>query len=159
MDEKVIGETKDKKPLNKKVVIGIVAAVVVLAIILIVVLMSKENDEGVATGEGNNSGPVANTNAEIVKEFELEGLKFSNISVIIEEDGSSILSIDVTNPTSSAIKMDSVDVIFKDKNGNEIVTLLGYFGGEVPAGETRVISAQTGIDLSNAVAREVKVNK
>jgi len=154
MDEKVIGE---KKPLNKKVIIGIVAALAILIIILVVVFATG-NDGDVAKGSEEKNGPVANTNAEIIKEFDLEGLKFSNISVITEGT-TSFVTMDVTNPTGSVIKMESIDIMFKDKEGNEIATLLGYFGGEVPAGETRVISSQAEIDLTGAITREITINE
>lgn len=154
MDEKIMGE---KKPLNKKIIIGGVLALAVLIVILVAVF-AKGDKEDVAKGKEEKNGPVANTNAEIVKEFDLEGLKFANISVITDNT-TSFVTIDVTNPTDAVIKMESIDITFKDKDGNEIATLLGYFGGEVPAGETRVISSQAEIDLTGAVSREVTINE
>jgi hypothetical protein len=156
MNEKVIGE---KKPINKKQ-IGIIAAIVlaIIVIIVVLVLVLKGKDEVADNTSNKNEGPVANTNAEVVKDFEVKGLKFDNISLITDGD-MSYLTIDVSNPTSETIKLNSIDIKFKDKDDNEIVTLLGYFGGEVPAGETRTINAQTSLDLTGAVKKEVSISK
>jgi len=154
MDEKVIGE---KKPLNKKL-IGIIAVVAVVFILVLVFVLTGKDDKEVTKGNGEKNGPVANTNDKVVEEFELKGLKFSNISVITDNT-TSYVTIDVTNPTDANISMNSINILFKDKDGNEIVTLLGYFGGEVPAGETRVISAQAEIDLTGAESREITINE
>lgn len=154
MEEKVIGE---KKPLNKKLIIGIVAAViVVLAIILVIVFMGKGKED--ADKGTKSNAPTANTQEKIVEEVELNGLRFSNIAMITEGT-TTYLTMDVTNPTNNTIKMETVDIDMKDKDGNVITTFLGYFGGEVPAGETRTISSQVEMDLSKAVTKEIKVTQ
>lgn len=155
MEEKV---SLEKKTVNKKVIIGVVAAIVVIVLAIVLVLAFKGKDEGTANNETGKEGPVANTQAEIVKEFEINGLRFSNIAVITEGT-TSYLTMDVTNPTNNLIKMKSVDIVMKDKDGNVLTTLLGYFGGEVPAGETRTISSQAEIDLTKAVTKEVTITK
>lgn len=155
MEEKVIGE---KKPMNKKVLIAIIAAVVVVVLIVVLVFALKGNKDNDVTTPSKTDGPVANTNAEVMKDFELNGLKFSNIA-LITDGTTSYLTMDVTNPTGALIKMQSVDIILKDKDGKVLTTALGYFGGEVPAGETRTISWQTEMDLTKAVSKEVSVTQ
>lgn len=152
MDEKVIGE---KKPVNKKLlaIIGVIALIVV---IFAVVFLTKKDDE-VSKGNENN-GPVANTNKEIVKEFEKDGLNFSNI-VLITEGTTSTMTMDVTNPTDSLIKSKAFYVTLKDKDGNILTTLYAYFGNDVPAGESRAITMQAEMDLSKAITREISDTK
>lgn len=152
MDEKVLNEKK----INNKKLIAIVLGIVIAILIFIIFINFTKNDEGKSMANGKNSGPVANTNAEITKEFELNGLRFSNI-VLITDGSTSYLTIDVTNPTDEIIKMKSVDIDLKDKSGNILSTALGYFGEEVPAGQTRTINWQTEMDLTKAVSKDVRV--
>ena len=149
-------EETEKKPVNKNLIIGIVAAViVVIAVVLILVFVFNGKDKDGDTNVKHN-GPVANTQAEVVKDIELGGLKFSNIA-LITDDTTSFMTMDVTNPTDALIKMQSVDIVLKDKDGKVLTTFLGYFGGEVPAGETRTISSQTEMDLTKASTKEVTI--
>lgn len=148
MEEKVMGE---KKPVNKKI-LAIIGIVVLLVIIIVAfVCLNKSKDENVLK---ENDGPVANTTPEIVKEFEKNGLTFSNI-VLITEGTTSTMTMDVTNPTDSLISSKAFYVTLKDKDGNILTTLYAYYGNDVPAGETRAVTMQAEMDLSKAKTREI----
>ena len=67
----------------------------------------------------------------------------------------------VTNKTKDVIKTQQVDIVLKDKEGNELITLLGYIGQEgLAPNETKVISASTSgsIPLDKAVSKEIKAH-
>lgn len=58
----------------------------------------------------------ANTNEEVIKDQEVNGIKLSNISVVYEKN-ESILTISITNISSSVIPVDSVVAKYTYEDG------------------------------------------
>lgn len=141
---------KNKKPL-------LIALIVVLVLIVLLTIyfgFAKKNETSINTGEK----VTAITAEGIVKEETLEGLKFSNV-VLIKKDKMYTMTIDVNNPTNQEVSVNSVNITLKDKNGTELITLLGYIGDPLKAGETRTITSVTSVDLSKAVTKEISVKQ
>lgn len=99
----------------------------------------------------------ANTNKNIIKDQEVDGLRFSNTALVIE-NGESTLTTEVKNATEKDIELKSFDIVVTGKDGKEIVTLLGYVGETIKTGETKSIISNTDHDLKNAFAIEYKIN-
>lgn len=99
----------------------------------------------------------ANTSEDVIKDQEVEGLRFSNTSLIMENGGSK-LTTEVKNLTGEDIDLQSFDILVKDKDGKEMVTLLGYVGEVIKADETRIITSETDVDLTKAAAIEYVIN-
>ena len=97
-----------------------------------------------------------NTNEEVIKDQEVEGLKLTNTSLVSTEYSATLVT-SVTNPTSSDIDVRIFYIHVKDKDGNEIVTLQGYVGGKVPAGETREITSSVDRNLDDAASIEYEL--
>ena len=101
----------------------LILLVVIIALIIGLVVSSnigKESDN--ITKKEPEEGMTANTNAGIVQDATYQGLKFSNIS-LISENGYSTFSADVTNTNATDSNIADVNIILKDKDGNEVITL------------------------------------
>lgn len=123
---------------------------------------------GLATGCGcskkskknENKEPEikVNTEKEVIKDREVDGIKLTNTS-LTTVNGVSTLVTSVTNDSSSDYKLDEYTIIIKDADGKEIVRIPGYVGDTIKAGETRTINSSVDIDLSNAKSIEYEVKK
>lgn len=101
---------------------------------------------------------VENTEKDVIKDQEVEVFKMTNTSLVY--DGSlSTLVTDVTNTSTETQYMKSFDIIVKDKDGQEMLTMLGYIGEEIPGKETRTITSNTDMDISKAGSVEYKINR
>ena len=96
-------------------------------------------------------GPSANINNEIIKEQTIDGLKFTNI-VLISEGDHAKFSSDIVNTTGENINVKSFSIIYKDKDGNEIVQLLGYIGSTISPNQSITLTADAEINLSHATS-------
>lgn len=99
-----------------------------------------------------------NTNEEVVKDQEVGDLKFTNTSLKVDDNYSTLVTL-VSNPTSSDIDVRIFYIHVKDKDGNEIVKLEGYVGDVIPAGESREITSNADMDLSKATSIEYEMVK
>lgn len=107
----------------------------------------------------STDNPTVNTNPGVTDNKEQNGLKYTKGS-LIRENGLSTYTVYVQNQTGSDYPVVSIDVIFKDKDGNEIKRSTGTIAGEsIAAGETKVITIATDMDLSNAYTIEYSENK
>lgn len=128
--------------------IGIVV-IIVGTIICGVVMNDNEKDS-----KKKEESITANTNKKIIEEETYEGLKFSNIS-LLKDKGQYTMTVDVSNPTKETSNVIQVDIPLTDKDGNKVVTLLGYIGEDLKPNETRTITASTGADLSKVVDKDI----
>ena len=101
---------------------------------------------------------VKDTNEEITKDREVDGLKLTNTSLTCIEKHWTLVT-KVTNNTGSDYELNEFKIIIKDKDGNIITTLSGYVGGVIPNGSTREINSGTYVDLTNAKKIEYEVIK
>ena len=99
-----------------------------------------------------------NTNEEVIKDQEVDGLKLTNTS-LTKTDGIWTLVTEVSNNTGSDYELNEFTILIKDSEGNVLVTLPGYVGGTIPNGESRTINSSTDADLENAASVEYSVDK
>ena len=97
--------------------------------------------------------PSANTDDAVVGEQTIDGLKFTNITLISEGE-STVYTADVVNTTDAAIDVKSFNVTFKDKDGKEIVTILVFVGSNIAPNESASVSASVDMSLLNAKSVE-----
>ena len=121
----------------------------------------KKSDKNGSNGSNNQNGDAKteesyNTNEDVIKDQEVEGLKLTNTSLVSTEYSATLVT-SVTNPTNEDIDVRIFYIHVKDKDGNEIVTLQGYVGGKVPAGETREITSSVDRNLDNAASIEYEL--
>lgn len=132
----------------------IILAVVIIALIIGLIVSFNMNDKKDNITKNEDEGMVANTNEGIINEATYQNLQFSNIS-LISEDGYSTFSADVTNTATTDSNIADVNIVLKDKDGNEIITLRGNIGEPLKPNETRTITAVTKGKFDNATTKEI----
>lgn len=137
--------------MNKKAIIAIIVAVVILVIAGIIMLVVNSNKK-------EQSNKEAITTKNVIKDESFGGLDFTN-TTFIKENGQYTISMDVTNPSDKEIDLEEVNIVLKDKQGNEIVTLLGYIGDPMKAKETRVVTSSVSMDLSKVKSKTIEAKK
>lgn len=157
---------QSKEKYNKTHFYIALAILILLAITIVVISNLKVCDNCVKEDDNDNNQNVerkVNLNEEITKDREVENLLITNSYLYAEIRDDKIVSSKFTaiinNNTGSDREIESFDIIFKDKDGKEIVTLLGYVGGVVPNGGTKSIESNVDIDLSDAYSIEYSINK
>lgn len=132
----------------------LIVLVVIIALIIGLVVSSNIGKSSNDVTKNEEEGMVANTNAGIVQETTYQGLRFTNIS-LISENGYSTFSADVTNTNTTDSNIADVNIILKDKKGNEVITLRGNIGDSLKPNETRTITAVTKGKFANATTKEI----
>lgn len=97
--------------------------------------------------------PSANTEDGVVGEQTIDGLKFTNVTLISEGE-STVYTADVVNTTDTAIDVKSFNIIFRDKDGKEIVTILVFVGSNIAPNESVPVSSSVDMSLLNAKSAE-----
>ena len=108
------------------------------------------------TNKDDKQEETYNTNEGVIEDKEVEGLKLTNTSLVSTENSATLVT-SVSNPTNEDKEVRIFYIHVKDKNGDEIVTLQGYVGGVVPAGQTREITSNVDRNLSNAYTVEYEL--
>jgi hypothetical protein len=100
--------------------------------------------------------PEANVNPGIVDNQTVEEFYFENASLVYD-NGTSTLETTVTNVSDTPATLEEFKIIFKDADVNVIVTLSGFVGGSLLAGESKVITSGASMDLTNAASVSYEV--
>lgn len=131
---------------------------------IIIILISLASLGLLTTGCGKKDNektaddPIINTNEDVIKDQEVEGLSMKNTS-LVTENGMSTFVTEVTNNTSSEFTLEEFKIYVKDADGNLLTTLTGYIGGSIQPGETRTIDSSTFTDISGAASIEYSIVK
>ena len=128
--------------------LGIALLVGVSAISLLTGCDTKDKDKDKDTEKDK---VVSNTNTEVIKDQNLGVFEFQNTSLIYE-NGQSILEVEVTNTSAVDQQIIEFNIIVKDASDQEIITLVGFVGDVIKAGESKVITSSCGKDLSKAAS-------
>ena len=153
----------------KELMIVLLIIIVLLIVIIVAVNANKnkgneENTQTPAIGvveenkveefvEVQEDGSKVNTSEELKKTKTIEGLEISNIRLVENNNVSQVVA-DVTNPTNGTLGDFPVEIIVKDKEGNEITRIGGYID-RVNAGETVQLNASATSDFANAYDFEI----
>ena len=144
--------------------------IIVLLIVIIVAVNAKKDNGGEETlpttsmgvteeneveefVEVQEDGSKVNTSEELKKTKTIDGLEISNIRLVENNNVSQVVA-DVTNPTNGTLGDFPVEIIVKDKDGNEITRIGGYID-RVNAGETVQLNASATSDFANAYDFEI----
>ena len=106
----------------------------------------------------NKSDMKVNTNDEVIKDQNIDGLEITNTSLVYE-NGLSYFSATVTNNTGSDYELNEYRINVKDSEGNIIITIPGYVGSIIKNGESKNINSQVTEDLSKAASIEYEIVK
>lgn len=101
---------------------------------------------------------TVNTNENVVSDKVVDNFKFENTSLIYEDE-SSVFETTITNVGTLDEDLEEIEIVVKDKKGNEIVTLSGFIGSTILVNESKVITSYCNEDLRNAYSIEYKIIK
>ena len=133
----------------KMILAGIL--VVILSLTLWFSLKPKDSNKKIAESDKEK---FAHTEKDIIKEEQLDDLKFSNVT-LITENGYTTFSCDVTNSKDEEVNVENVNIELKDNAGNTVITLLGNIGSSLKPNETRVITASAKGEFKNVVSKTI----
>lgn len=138
----------------------VIFAIIFLLSVVVVVTLASGKDSLNDDSEETNGEVVEkfenNINPGVIEDKELDGLKFTNTALICSETSSKLTTV-VQNMTNRDIKVRIFDIFVKDKDGDLIVTLQGYVGGEVPGNNAREIVTNVDMNLIDAYDIEYKL--
>ena len=126
--------------------------------IILISLMGLSLLTGCGKKEEQEPPIKVNTNENVIKDQEVEGLTMTNTSLVYE-NGTTTLVTEVTNNTKEDYPVKRIKITVKDKEGNIITTLIGTIADTIKPGESRIIDTDTPIDLSEAESIEYSVIK
>lgn len=86
----------------------------------------------------------------------IDGIEISNINMTYEDNITIFTSI-VTNTLKESKYIGIIDIIFKDKDNNEIITLKGLVDKTLLSNNSATITASVNVDLSNYKTIEYKI--
>ena len=93
--------------------------------------------------------------AGVLPEKEVNGMKFSNASISYVDDMSTFVG-EVKNTTNQDIAMDIFEIVLKDKDGNVITSIPAYVTDKLESGKTMPVVATINMDLTNVYDVEYK---
>ena len=124
----------------KKVTIGIIMGVFTIGLI---------TGCGCSKKEEQQEDIKINNNEGVIKDQTVEVFELKNTSLIYE-NGNTTLETVVTNTSSKDEYLEEFKIKVTDASGNEMITLTGFVGEVIKAGESKVINSYCGEDLSTA---------
>ena len=125
-------------------------ALIALTTVTLVTGCGKDNEKD------KEKLPQANTNEDVIKDQTVESFSFENTSLVYYE-GTTTLETVVTNTMDTDQTLQEFQIIVKDKDDNVMITLVGFVGSTIKAGESKVISSNCGEDLTKAASIEYVV--
>lgn len=164
--EKAISKKK-----NQLVYGGTVVILLIIAIILIVVIINKNKvntdvdteileQPQVETSENvkvTTEGIKENISNKLKEEKKLEGMTIKEIK-FQSKDNVTKFTATIDNTTLNDFKGTPVEIIFKNKNGEEISRLAGYVNDTLK-GAKSYIDASTTIDITEAYDFTIQLKK
>ena len=129
-----------KKITKKQLFVGIILVIIVIVLGVLVINLTKPKESKVE---------------DSIKTAEIAGLKIDKVKITADKE-QSVYEADITNTTDSISKHEAIDIILKDKNGDVIITLLGYIGKETKANETKHIKAATSMKITEDQVKKIE---
>lgn len=77
---------------------------------------------------------------------------------ISEVKGYYLVTAQITNLSADIIESDNIEIVVNDADDKYIITLIGYFGGNILGDETKNIVIKTKENLSKAQKLDFKIN-
>lgn len=118
-------------------------------------------DDTITNSDGTLKETV-NTNANVIKEQTVGGIKLGNVN-LINTNYSAVLTVDATNTTDRDIKLEYFKVYLKDENGKDILSNPNYIivpvSGTIKVGETMKLTSNIDRSLQSVFALTYEIVK
>lgn len=145
---------KKEIKITEKSKIVLVSLVFLLAIVPI--MMNANNKRGLDKSSiKSKEHTFKHIEEGIVKEENVNGVKFSNIS-LITKNGQTTFTADVTNITDDDIKKENFDINLLDKDNKVLITLRANIPNGLKKNESRKVYASARGDFKNVVSKVIK---
>ena len=128
----------------------------VLCLLVITGCGCNKKEENKNNQTGNNSSIKTNTNKEFLNNQTINGIEISNVNLSYQNEVSTFTAV-VTNKLTVVKKIGIIDIVIKDENKNEIITLKGLIDKNMKVNESASINASTSLDLTNAKYVEYRI--
>ena len=126
---------------NKKIILGTLGGLVLLLGVLGIIKSTFAIDDS------------DYLNVQIVDDLEFTNA-FENYT-----DNIYTFNVEVTNTKEEEYKLKTIDVVFKDKNNNEIEILNGYIGDSLGSKEKKILSVSVDKEIKDIGTISYKINK
>lgn len=141
--------------MKKQIIIVITIGLLLISIILGIVFVNKDKTK---KEESNEPNIIVNDSPGIVESREVDGILFSEIRCLIQEDGSTIIDYLITNNRNEEVTLNEYELIFMDENDEVIGNFTASIPITIPANSTVSTENNATIDLEKAKKMEVKLN-
>ena len=122
---------------------------------------NKKEDDTKKDGDDikEEQQPEVNVNPDVIGDKTLEEFTFTNTSLIYDpETNTTLLETTVTNTSDTTANLTQFLIHTKDNYGND-VTLAGFVGDSIAAGESKVISSSVSANLSKTAEMTYEVQR
>lgn len=144
--------------MNKQKIVKILITILIVAVIIIFLLKL-----------GDVSAPKTNSKVKkkengikelvdkgMLKDQKIKDLDITDVSMTYVEGSGTTFKLTISNSTSETIELRSLDICFKNKEGNDIVVLNASTGGSIKANQKNIIRLTHPDDLTKAESIEYK---
>lgn len=110
---------------------------------------NEKDNENIVNNEPTSENPVNITNEEMVKDQEVEALKFTQTEIVYDGNMTTLTS-HVTNTSDQVVNLTTVmsHITYIDEFNNEkVLNMEVYFGETLQPGETRQAKSTVDVDL------------
>ena len=146
-----------KKSPNTLLIIIVCIVMIIISIVIGVVSYNLGKKSIPEVKKEEEPSIKYNTNEEIVKEKEINGILFTNIEC--SYDGSiSLITYTIKNNTGETINLKEYDINIKDKEGNLLAIMSPNLDKEITPGESFDTGNSIDIDISNAYSMELNLD-
>ncbi len=97
-------------------------------------------------------------NSSYLSDQTVDDLEFKNANLVYE-NGVSKYKVEVTNSLTINYSLKTINIIFKDSDGNEIETLTGYLGDTLTPKDVKLLDVSIDKELTDIVSIEYMINK
>lgn len=144
-----------KKKEKKMILILVIITIVITGVLLFLTNKNKKNADEIKTNPNEEEfvqiledGTKLNISTKMKEPKELEGLLIENIQLTNKEEKTELIA-DVKNNTQKDTEAILVNIIFYNKEGDEIATIGGRIS-PLKVGQTMQFSTTAMMDYSNA---------
>lgn len=144
--------------MNKEKIIKIIVTIIIIIIIIVGLLsignVKIEDGKIKTTKNSKNNGVKATTNEGILKDKKIKKLDITDVSMSYVEGNGTTFKLTLSNNTEDPIELKSLNILFKDKDGNTIDILSATTGGVIKSNQKNIIRLTHPDDLTKAASIE-----
>lgn len=142
--------------MKKEKMVKIVITVLIV-VVIILFLLSLDNVSPIKQNrkvKKKDNGVTELIDKGMLKDQKIKDLDITDVSMTYVENAGTTFKLTISNKTSEAIELKSLNISFKDKAGNNIVVLTAATGGSIKANQKNIIRLTHPDDLTKAESIE-----